>query len=531
MPSIFDLMPASLWPVQPFVPPPDPAQSAAWPSWASRWTPALPSPPLGWPTAAANVPADADSSVSEWDRAMRQALAAQSSAARDPGTGGTGVTDQMLADAKRAHDFVRWMFGPPSAPQAPPIGDAMLRGASQYFGGAPRNVVPASAPAPLSPMPVPAADNADAPPPAPADQQPDLGAAFGNPNIERQGARARAIAATRPPPDPAVTDFFSSIPRGVVRGLANTISASGNASEIEMAQPVDVPSGDEAADLIEQNVTGPLPKPRGPAGQFGETLGQFLGNPMSYLGPGGLGAKLIGTTAAALVSEAAGQLTKGSRAEPYARILGAMLGGTGAVSVMTRGPSAAEAAVNAARPPLAAPNGMPRAPLAPAPRALPAPPIEPSGAEIAGLPHVDPATVPLVPVDRPDWDSALAAARARGDIDLDALSARAHEVHGTLVQKAQGNRTTAVLRTDKSTIIGGGKRDLDPIQKPLRAGEIEARMAHADAERTVLFKALELGQWPRALATTRDICPDCDELITFMGGVISPDRRFAIFPP
>ena len=45
------------------------------------------------------------------------------------------------------------------------------------------------------------ASNLPAPPaPAPTDQWPGLGAAIGNPNIARQGARARAIAATRPPP-------------------------------------------------------------------------------------------------------------------------------------------------------------------------------------------------------------------------------------------------------------------------------------------------------------------------------------------
>src|SRR5580658_2111544 len=129
MPSIFDLMPANWWPVQPFIPPPDPAQPTAWPSWASGWTPAVPSPPPHWPTAAADVPADADSSVSEWDRAMRQALAAQAGATRDPDIGGI-ASDQALADAKRAHDFVRWVLGPPSAPQAPPMGGAMLRGGS-----------------------------------------------------------------------------------------------------------------------------------------------------------------------------------------------------------------------------------------------------------------------------------------------------------------------------------------------------------------------------------------------------------------
>ena len=32
MASIFDLMPASWWPVQPFIPPFDPSQPTMWPS-------------------------------------------------------------------------------------------------------------------------------------------------------------------------------------------------------------------------------------------------------------------------------------------------------------------------------------------------------------------------------------------------------------------------------------------------------------------------------------------------------------------
>jgi len=134
---------------------------------------------------------------------MRQALIARRDPTSDPGAGDMARYHQMVADAKRAHDFVRWMFGPPRAPQAQAIGGAMQSGGVQPGAGAPRTVVATNAGAPPAMVPAPATDDANAPPPGPADQQPDLGAVYGNPNIERQGAWARAIAAATPPPPSA----------------------------------------------------------------------------------------------------------------------------------------------------------------------------------------------------------------------------------------------------------------------------------------------------------------------------------------
>jgi hypothetical protein len=199
MQTIWDLLPASLWPTQPFIPPPSVAHATAWPQAAAPgWTQTVPSRPPDWPAAPAGG-TDDDGSVSEWDRAVRRAFAARRDATRDADIDGLARSYQMLADAKRAHDFVVWAFGPPSAPQAPGMNDMMLRRASQYLGGAPQNFVAANAA--WSPTLAAAGDDAGAAAAAPADidQQPDLGAAYGNPNIERQGARARALAAMRLP--------------------------------------------------------------------------------------------------------------------------------------------------------------------------------------------------------------------------------------------------------------------------------------------------------------------------------------------
>ncbi len=117
------------------------------------------------------------------------------------------------------------------------------------------------------------------------------------------------------------------------------------------------------------------------------------------------------------------------------------------------------------------------------------------------------------------------------DVDLAALEARAREIHAGLSERAQRHRTTAVLSTNEMTIIGGGAEvDLEPRQiKLLRDDEVPAKLPGAHAEITVLWKAFARGYAPRALATSRPICPECWPIIEAFGGkLISP--TLAIFP-
>jgi len=116
------------------------------------------------------------------------------------------------------------------------------------------------------------------------------------------------------------------------------------------------------------------------------------------------------------------------------------------------------------------------------------------------------------------------------DVDLAALEARAQEIHAVLGQRAQRHRTTAVLSTNQKTIVGGGKRDLDPRQHNLlRDDEVNAKLPGEDAEVTVLWKAVSRGYTPRALATSRPICSECRFWIEAFGGkLISP--TLAVFP-
>jgi len=137
-------------------------------------------------------------------------------------------------------------------------------------------------------------------------------------------------------------DFFKSLPRGAVGGLgagieslpddlaipgATKAAQAAGASSRTLGQTLGLPGRESIVGAVE-GVTGPLHKPETRAGRFGETIGEFLGNPLGYVGPGGPVGKVIGNTAAAVGSEAAGQAFAGGKGEGVARFLGGILGGS-----------------------------------------------------------------------------------------------------------------------------------------------------------------------------------------------------------
>lgn len=89
------------------------------------------------------------------------------------------------------------------------------------------------------------------------------------------------------------------------------------------------PSSEQLKGTIE-GATGPLYQPKGTTEEVAQTVGEFL--PGLIGGPETIAAKL-GTRvlAPALASEAAGQITKGTEAEPYARAIGGLVGTGGAI--------------------------------------------------------------------------------------------------------------------------------------------------------------------------------------------------------
>jgi hypothetical protein len=105
---------------------------------------------------------------------------------------------------------------------------------------------------------------------------------------------------------------------------------------------------------IQQNIegaTGPLYQPQTGPGRVVQNAINFA--PAVIGGPETLIAKILSRVAVpAVASEAAGELTKGTVAEPYARVGGALLGGAGASK--TANMLADSKAINAATPSLAA---------------------------------------------------------------------------------------------------------------------------------------------------------------------------------
>lgn len=77
------------------------------------------------------------------------------------------------------------------------------------------------------------------------------------------------------------------------------------------------------------HATGIEASPQTGPGKYAGAVGETLGNPASYLGPGSAALKIGAGTASALGSEAAGQLTDES---PTARFVGGMVGGVAAAS-------------------------------------------------------------------------------------------------------------------------------------------------------------------------------------------------------
>jgi hypothetical protein len=87
-----------------------------------------------------------------------------------------------------------------------------------------------------------------------------------------------------------------------------------------------LPGGSDIVRGVE-NITGQLPKPQTTAGQYLGTLGEFA--PTALLSPGTALQRAAMTAVPAVASETAGQVTKGTAAEPYARLAGALAGGVG----------------------------------------------------------------------------------------------------------------------------------------------------------------------------------------------------------
>jgi hypothetical protein len=120
--------------------------------------------------------------------------------------------------------------------------------------------------------------------------------------------------------------------------------------------------------------------------------------------------------------------------------------------------------------------------------------------------------------------------RAEKAVSLRKVAHRVEELHSALDPIARRRRTTAVLHTDSGVIVGSGTRDLDRAQQMLlRKGEIAAKRPGAHAEITVLAEAQRRRARPIAIATSWDMCANCQKSLEEAGAIIL-DPRTAIWP-
>lgn len=162
----------------------------------------------------------------------------------------------------------------------------------------------------------------------------------------KQGAPQQSTAPQAPTPNADVNpiaDVAKSAGIGVVQGglglamLPGNVEALGRAGIDKAASLLGygdpgfskshyLPTSADAQAGIE-HFTGPFYQPQTTAGEYARTVGEFA--PMAAFGGPAAGpiSRAVNVLAPAAVSETAGQLTKGTAAEPWARAAGAIAGG------------------------------------------------------------------------------------------------------------------------------------------------------------------------------------------------------------
>lgn len=162
---------------------------------------------------------------------------------------------------------------------------------------------------------------------------------------EQQNATVDEIAKGLKPQAPQgfmanTMDFLKSIPRGLISGATSAQNPSFVPMEDVNLEMAPIREGARQT-LINQTYA-----PQGPVGKIGEGVGEGLGNPYSYLGPGGPLLKIGGAALSGGGGEAAAQgaeaLGAGAGAQTAARLGGAVLGGVTAGKAF--GPGAPRAA-------------------------------------------------------------------------------------------------------------------------------------------------------------------------------------------
>jgi hypothetical protein len=189
-------------------------------------------------------------------------------------------------------------------------------------------------------------------------------------NIGAENLRQAGIKPSPAPPVSTPVDMARSIPGGLAQGAAGIIGLPGDALDAAsstlarlMGQivPGSSPWVKGALDLQGRTVGTPLPttaqaneafsaptggyyQPQTIPGKITETAASFA---PAAIGPGGVAAKAARVLVPAFASEAAGELSKGTSAEPYARGGAALL--TGGLTSLATDPAVLSSIASAAR--------------------------------------------------------------------------------------------------------------------------------------------------------------------------------------
>ena len=147
-------------------------------------------------------------------------------------------------------------------------------------------------------------------------------------------------------------DVATSFGRGVVKGAIGLAGGSGDLREMVGDSPIAktalsaipivgplskiAPSSKQITGAVE-NVAGPFERPKTTAGKYAQSVGEFV--PSAAIGEGGLVTRAATTIAGGLGSEAAGELTEGTKLEPYARGAGGLIAGGGTGLAIAEGQS------------------------------------------------------------------------------------------------------------------------------------------------------------------------------------------------
>ncbi len=148
---------------------------------------------------------------------------------------------------------------------------------------------------------------------------------------ERQGQNASVE--TKPETSTA-GDILKSGATGIEKGVITAAGGLGDLSQTfgkaVHALPIIGPFADFAPTSSQvthavESVTGPEYEPKTTAGKYAESVGEFV--PSVAAGPEGLATKAGLAVLSGVGAEAAGELTEGTKAEPYARLAGGFVGG------------------------------------------------------------------------------------------------------------------------------------------------------------------------------------------------------------